>query len=152
MDDGGLHLVKLCVGADGVEDLESWQAQRMRMAEAEGRPAAPRHVTRMWPRRAPEILRGGSLYWVFKGMVLARQAITALEPAPGDDGVTRCAIVLDPVIVRTEAQPRRPFQGWRYLSARDAPRDLGTGLSEDAGLPPVLEAALAHIGVVRRRR
>jgi hypothetical protein len=71
MDDGGLHLVKLCVGADGVEDLASWQAQRMRLAEAEGRPATPRHVTRMWPRRAPEILRGGSLYWVFKGMVRA---------------------------------------------------------------------------------
>lgn len=153
MDDMSvLHLVKLCVGTDGVDDLAAWQARQMRLAASAGHPAAPRHVTRMWPRRAPEILRGGSLYWVFAGFVLARQAITALEPVPGADGITRCAIVLDPAIVRTEAQPRRPFQGWRYLAAHDAPRDLAAGTPAEAGLPPVLEAALAQIGVVRKPR
>ena len=80
-----LHLLKLCVGADTVEDLLDWQAARR--AEAPGRPLA--HVTRMWPRREAELLDGGSLYWVFKGLVLARQPILGMEPREGADGVRR---------------------------------------------------------------
>jgi hypothetical protein len=139
---GPLHLLKLCVGADGVEDLADWHASQP--------PGPLRHVTRTRPKRADDVLDGGSLYWVFKGLVLARQRILGLDPAPGTDGVTRCAIVLDRALVRTEAQPRRPFQGWRYLPAAEAPPDI----SGDAGaetLPPELGAALAALGVVRRR-
>lgn len=141
-----LSLLKLCVGAERVEDLEAWQATLKQRQVAQG--LAPRHVhvTRMWPRRADELLRGGSLYWVFKGLVLARQRITALEPREGDDGVVRCAIVLDDLIVRTEAQPRRPFQGWRYLAAKDAPRDLTAG-DPISDLPGNLRRALSEFGV-----
>lgn len=142
-----LHLIKLCVGAEGVDDLVEWQAGRMAEARAAGA-ADPRpcHVTRMWPKRGAELLAGGSLYWVFKGMVLARQPILALEPRRGEDGIERCAIRLDPEVVRTRPLPRRPFQGWRYLRAEDAPADLiGRGASD---LPPELVARLAEVGVL----
>lgn len=139
-----LHLIKLCVGADTVDDLLDWQAQRL--AEAPGRPLA--HVTRMWPRREAELLDGGSLYWVFKGAVLARQRLLGLEPREGADGARRCALVLAPEVVRTEAQPRRPFQGWRYLRPEDAPRDLAAGESPVLQLPPALRVGLELAGVL----
>lgn len=146
---GQLHLLKICVGAVAVEDLEAWQARRAPLDRAAGR-AGVAHVTRMWPRRANELLDGGSLYWVFKGLVLARQRILALEPATGEDGVTRCAIVLDAELSRVAPQPRRPFQGWRYLTSAEAPPDLGAAAEADA-LPYEIEAALADIGVTARR-
>lgn len=138
-----VNLLKLCVGAERVEDLEVWQARRA-ASTADGLPC---HVTRMWPRRADEVLRGGSLYWVFKGVILARQRILRLDPQTGDDGVTRCAIVMEAQITRTEAAPRRPFQGWRYLDPADAPRDLEAARGGDDDLPAPLRAALAEIGV-----
>jgi hypothetical protein len=148
MTGSSLHLLKLCVGADRVEDLTDWQAGVMARAAAEGRPAVPVHVTRMWPRRSEDLLGGGSLYWVFKGLVLARQRIVALAPQEGADGITRCAIALDPVAVRVRPQPRRPFRGWRYLAAADAPPDLAPGGDGAALLPPAMAADLAVLGVV----
>lgn len=140
-----INLVKLCVGAEKVEDLETWQAARI----AQSGQANPRHVTRMWPKREEELLAGGSLYWVFKGLVLARQRIVRLEEVIGEDGIRRCGIVFDPRVVRTESQPRRAFQGWRYLTPQDAPRDLSTNRagSDDTPLPNKLAAALADIGI-----
>jgi hypothetical protein len=141
-----LHLLKLCVGADGVEDLVGWQAERIAEARSAGQDARPTHVTRMWPRREAELLDGGSLYWVFKGLVLARQRILGLEPRRGADGIERCAIRLGSDVVRTHPQPRRPFQGWRYLRDEDAPRDLMSRGA--AGLPPGLAAGLGRVGVL----
>ena len=138
-----VHLLKLCVGAVQVEDLASWQ----QTARAKGPDGLPRHVTRMWPRRATEVLNGGSLYWVFKGLILARQRILRLDEVVGTDGVARCGLVLDPEIVHTEAVPRRPFQGWRYLGMGDAPRDVPHRNGREENLPPQLRAALAEIGV-----
>ncbi len=148
---GELHLLKLCVGAARVEDLAAWQARYAAAARAAGRDPTLRHVTRMRPRRAGELLAGGSLYWVFSGLILARQRILALEPEDGDDGVRRCAIVLDPEIVRTEAQPRRPFQGWRYLAAAEAPADLAAGAQAADALPAEMGRALSALGVLARR-
>lgn len=144
---GPLHLIKLCVGADEVADLVTWQAARIAEYRASGRDPRPRHVTRMWPKREAEILAGGSLYWVFKGLVLARQPITGFEPQQGEDGIRRCAILLDPAVIRTHPQPRRPFQGWRYLRPEEAPADLAAG-PEAGGLPPKMLADLAQIGVL----
>ena len=126
-----LHLLKLCVGADGVEDLVDWQRARIAERRAAGQDPGPFHVTRMWPKRAEALLAGGSLYWVFRGRVLARQRILGLEPRDGADGIPRCAIRLDRQVVRTAPQPRRPFQGWRYLRAEDAPPDLDGALPSD---------------------
>ena len=137
------HLVKLCVGAEAVEDLEHWQET----ARARGEDGLPRHVTRMWPRREEALLNGGSLYWVFKGLVLCRQRVLRLDPVTGADGISRCAIVLDPKVIRTRPLPRRPFQGWRYLTPEDAPEDLPAGRAAEDTLPPQLAAQLAEIGV-----
>ena len=135
-----VNLVKLCVGADGPDDLEEWQ--RLRFG---GGPAA--HVTRMWPKREEELLAGGSIYWVFKGVLLARQRLIGLEERVGEDGIRRCALVLDPELIRTTAVPRRPFQGWRYLDPGDAPPDLSLERSHDDTLPPDLAAKLAEMGL-----
>jgi hypothetical protein len=139
-----VHLVKLCVGAEAVSDLEDWQ----RSPRAKGPDGLPRHITRMWPKRAAEILDGGSLYWVFKGMILCRQRILRLDEVTGQDGIRRCAIVLEPEVIRTQAAPRRPFQGWRYLAVGDAPPDLRAGRESDDAVPADLNRALAEIGVL----
>ncbi len=140
---GCIHLVKLCVGTDSVEALEDWQA-RGAARDADGRPV---HVTRMWPRREAELLAGGSLYWVFRGTILARQRILGLLPVRRGDGAQCCGVALDPILVRTEPQPRSAFQGWRYLKPSDAPRDLAPSRPGDDALPPELSAALAEIGL-----
>lgn len=136
-----LNLAKLCVGADGPEDLLAWQQQRFGAAPAQ-------HVTRMWPRREAELLDGGSIYWVFKGAMMARQKILRLDERIGDDGIRRCALILDRDLVRVTAVPRRPFQGWRYLPGEDAPADLPAGRGADDPLPPAIAAALAEMGLV----
>ncbi|MEM6679388.1 MAG: DUF1489 domain-containing protein [Pseudomonadota bacterium] len=154
---GALNIVKLCVGADTIEDLAAWQAHVIAERRKAGQTPVPNHVTRMWPRREAEIMapeaggRGGSLYWVIKGIILVRQPILRFEEVM-EDGIRRCAITLDPALVRTEARPRRPFQGWRYLEAADAPRDLGPwrgGAPSAAQLPVHLEEALSSIGVLQ---
>lgn len=140
-----IHLLKLSVGTESVADLAAWQRQRSQTRREAGQDDRPRHVTRMWPKRAETLLAGGSIYWVIKGLVLARQIIAELQPQTGDDGITRCAIILTPRLIRTTPQPRRPFQGWRYLRPEDAPADLGKAEADD--LPPRLMVELSAIGV-----
>ncbi len=142
---GGLHLLKLCVGIDSVEALEASIARRRAAADDPGN-WHPVHVTRMFPRRAGELLAGGSLYWVIGGEIRARQEILALEERMGEDGIRRCAIHLSPTLMRTQPVPRRPFQGWRYLPAAEAPPDIVPRGDEEA-LPEELGAALGLIGV-----
>jgi len=138
-----INILKLCVGAESVEDLSDWQhSQRHHWPKERAV-----HVTRMWPKRAPEVLAGGSLYWVIKGVIQARQRITDLQQVDLGDGISRCALVLDAEVIRTEAAPRRPFQGWRYLDPADSPRDLPKGRGADDALPPSLAQALAEIGL-----
>jgi len=137
-----VHLIKLSVGSESVEQMKDWQTRR----SGQRKDGRYYHLTRMWPKRADELLDGGSIFWVIQGVVLARQRITGLEEMTGADGIRRCAVFLDPQIVRVEAMPKRPFQGWRYLDPKDAPRDLAGG-REEADLPPSLAAALAEIGV-----
>ena len=68
----------------------------------------------MWPKREAEILNGGSIYWVIKGLIQCRQKVLRLDEVIGSDGIRRCAIVLEPKLVRTQSSLTRPFQGWRY--------------------------------------
>ena len=138
-----INILKLCVGAESVEDLTDWQhSQRARWPAG-----VAMHVTRMWPKRAAEVTSGGSLYWVIKGVVLARQRILRLEEVFGADGIRRCGLVLDAEVIRTEPAPRRPFQGWRYLDPMESPRDLPKGRVAEDALPPELARALADIGL-----
>ncbi len=138
-----INLLKLCVGADSVEDLTDWQQSQRRTWP----PGRAIHVTRMWPKREAELLEGGSLYWVIKGAILCRQRITDLQEVDLGDGILRCALIMDAEVIRTEAAPRRPFQGWRYLSPEDSPRDLPKARAKDDPLPPALAQALAEIGL-----
>ena len=140
---GMIHILKLCVGAESVEDLTDWQiGQRPRWPAGQAV-----HVTRMRPRREADVLEGGSLYWVIKGIIQCRQRIHDLQGVTGEDGIARCAIHLDAKVVRTEAAPRRPFQGWRYLDPKDAPRDLAAGRHREDPLPTQLAQALAEMGL-----
>jgi len=139
-----INLIKLCVGAESVESQIAWQAST-RAKTADG---LPRHVTRMWPRQDKALLNGGSLYWVIKGLVQCRQTILRLDEVVGEDGIRRCGIVFDPEIYRTQSAPKRPFQGWRYLRAEDAPPDLPKGRDSEDALPIELSRALAEIGVL----
>ena len=138
-----LNIIKLCVGAESIEDLTDWHLSHAHLWA----PGTTEHITRMWPRRAAELLDGGSLYWVIKGVVLVRQRLLGLEPRQGADGIQRCALVLDTEVVRTEAAPRRPFQGWRYLDPAESPRDLAKTRDREVALPPALAQALAEIGL-----
>lgn len=139
-----INLLKLCVGAESIADLEAWIARR---AAEQGKGARHAHVTRMWPRQEARLLAGGSLYWVIKGQVQCRQKVIGLEEVTGADGVRRCAILLDPEVIRTASAQRRPFQGWRYLKPEDAPPDLPKGRETETALPPQLEQALSDIGL-----
>lgn len=136
-----LNILKLCVGVSEIEELESW----VKDAEA-GRDTLD-HVTRMFPRRKAEIVPGGSLYWVMRGMILCRQPIAALEPVTGADGIVRCRIMFKPQIISVRPAPRRAFQGWRYLEEADAPPDLPkTGRAE--GMPEKMRRELAELGLL----
>lgn len=144
-----LHLVKLCAGADSVDDLAARIDSRAAINEKAGFGRVHDHVTRMHPRREAELLGGGSIYWVIKGVILARQQILGFERRTGKDDIERTAILLDPAYVLTEPQPRRAFQGWRYLAGEDAPGDLkGAGKRRRKGPPPELSLKLAELGLL----
>ncbi|HEX9906364.1 MAG TPA: DUF1489 family protein [Propylenella sp.] len=143
-----LHLMKLCVGCDSIEDLEGWIRDRLKAQKRAGKKPEHSHTTRMIPRRAEELLDGGSLYWVIRGNMQARQRLVAIRPFRDGDGVRRCRLVLDPEVTPTEWHPRRAFQGWRYLTPEDAPRDLGAARAGLRKLPPELRRDLADLGLL----
>ncbi len=155
-----LHLIKLCVGCDSVEDLAEWIAERQKARRRRGGRAEHVHVTRMVPRRVDELTDGGSLYWVIKGTVQARQRLLDIRPFVDDEGIGRCRLVLEPRLVLTEWQPRRPFQGWRYLASGGcaARPQAGEGRRPAGGAqrrtrcarPALGPAALAFDSILRR--
>ena len=141
---GFVNILKLCVGAESIEDLALWQEQNAGRWPA----GMAAHVTRMWPKREAELLDGGSIYWVFKGVMQARQRILRLDEVKGEDGIRRCALVLEPQLFRVAAVPRRPFQGWRYLEPDSAPRDLGASGANLEDMPEDLKRELAELGLL----
>ena len=143
-----LHLIKLAVGCESVKDLQGYVRERMRMAKEQGLPRRHIHITRMTPKRDAVLLDGGSLYWVIKGQVQARQRLLGLKTFTDVDGISRCELVLGPEVIETEFQPRRAFQGWRYLTAEDAPRDLKNMGEGTADLPMELRRELAELGLL----
>ncbi len=130
-----LHIIKLCVGVKEVAELAAWQASRIR------HDPPLRHQTRMMPKRVPDLLDGGSLYWVMAGFVRVRQRILDVREEVWDDGSACCGLVLDHELVPVELRPQKPFQGWRYLDPAAAPPDLPRGAVQATGLEK-LPAAL----------
>ncbi len=130
---GQLHLTKIAFGAKSYAEIESWFANRPRLSL----------TTRYCPKRVEE-LEGGSLYWIHEHALVARSPIIGF--AQLDSG--RWSIDLEPRLIRVQSRPKRAHQGWRYLSAADAPPDLAEG--EDSGdvLPGRLLGQLSKLGLV----
>jgi hypothetical protein len=144
-----LHLIKLAVGCDSVKELKSWVAERMKAAKQKGLPQHHIHITRMTPKRVEEILAGGSLYWVIRGEIAAREKIIAIEPFRDRDGIGRCRLVMQPRVMAVSLRPMRPFQGWRYFSETDAPPDLGKAAAGSlAAMPEPLRRELRDLGLL----
>jgi hypothetical protein len=143
-----LHLIKLCVGCDSISDLQEWIEENQAHYRRLGRAYEQTHTTRMVPKRVDELLDSGSLYWVIKGQVACRQPLLAVRPFTDGDGIGRCHLVLEPTIVPVEPRPYRAFQGWRYLIAKDAPRDLGRHAGDLLTMPEAMRRELADLGLL----
>ncbi len=143
-----LHLIKLCVGVSAIEEMQAWVDNKRGENLRLGRAVEHIHTTRMAPKRADELLDGGSLYWVIKGNVQARQKLIDIRPFTDGQGIRRCHLVMESKLVPTRWQPRRAFQGWRYLKAEDAPADLDGGAGDLTALPPDLRLQLADLGLL----
>ncbi|MGH6815341.1 MAG: DUF1489 family protein [Hyphomicrobiaceae bacterium] len=144
-----LHLIKLCVGVDTIADLARWQTRRI----AERRKSRTRpylfHATRMVPKRQAELLDGGSLYWIVKGLLQVRQRISGFSDGIKPDGTPCCLIHLDRKLVAVRPVLKRAFQGWRYLPASEAPPDLAnTSTGAIDALPPKMRKELAELGLI----
>lgn len=143
-----MNLIKLCVGADSVEDHRTWIDFRLQQARAIGVTAEQYHTTRMYPKRADEIIGQGSLYWVIKGQVQCRQRVLDIRRFTDNEGVSRCKIVLEPTLILTSLQPKRPFQGWRYLRPDDAPRDMADISGDGEPMPDEMRMELSELGLI----
>ncbi len=142
-----VHLVKLCVGIETPAMLRDLIAHRVKRAHEAGREPVTSHITRMSPKKSEELLDGGSLYWVIKGSIQARQSLLDIVNFTDGEGIKRCELVLEPRLVLTAVQPRKAFQGWRYLPSDDAPPDLKqSSLSED--IDPKMLSELSELGLL----
>jgi hypothetical protein len=145
-----LHLIKLSVGMTSPAELEAFMNMRLRISHN------PMHTTRMVPKRADELLKGGSIYWVMKGHITCRQPLKDIrvftdegsEEGKGGGKITRCQLVFEPRIICVRPVPRRPFQGWRYLNAQDAPPDLFSHDTDTAQMPEEMRENLLKMGLL----
>ena len=140
-----MHLIKLCVGVDTVQELADWQAGRLKDLKKKKKPLVLMHVTRQTPKRAEELLDGGSLYWVIKGKIAVRQRLLALKPVT-KNGVPHCGLVYEPKLIPTLRRSHHPFQGWRYLDPKDVPADARD--IKATNLPEALAVELAELGLL----
>ncbi len=138
-----LHLIKVCVGIESIEHLAKVQKSRR-----EGGAKAVFHYTRFTPKKAEDILNGGSMYWIVKGSIAVRQRILDFTPKTFEDEGEYCGIKMERKLVPVMPHPRRPHQGWRYLEAKDAPADLKAGSKASAAMPPALLAELRSLGLL----
>jgi hypothetical protein len=134
-----INLIKLAVGCDNIDVLKDFQAQRLKNF------GEVYHLTRMFPKRADELTDGGSLYWVVKGQLAARQRVLEVREDQDEEGKPRCRLILDTEVVEVERRPCRAFQGWRYLKPEDAPRDRRAGEEEP---PPEMAEELRRLGLL----
>jgi len=143
-----LHLIKLCVGCDSIRDLEDWIKLKLKEKRKRGEKVEHIHRTRMVPKRAEELIDGGSLFWVIRGELACRENIRAVRPFVDKEGIGRCALVLGPKVVPVAPRPYRAFQGWRYLAAKDAPRDLEKAAPGATAMPEQMRRELRELGLI----
>lgn len=141
-----VHMIKLSVGSGSVENLAAWQKKHRTKHFPSLKRRCAYHTTRQRPKRQDELLAGGSIYWVIKGVIQVRQKLLGFETMKKSDGVPSCALLLDPELIVVEPQPRRAFQGWRYLDVDDAPGDLdASGVTRFGDMPLALRQELAAL-------
>ncbi len=144
-----LHLVKLCVGCESIEDLASWQSERLAQMKRDKQKPELFHRTFQMPKRREDLLDGGSLYWVIKGVIQARQPLFDLREGTKDDGSPCALLMLEKTLVPVRPTPRRAFQGWRYLKAEEAPADIKPGSRDQVvEMPAKLRRDLAELGLL----
>jgi hypothetical protein len=143
-----LHLIKLSVGTDSVEDLQHWIRKKLKEKKKRGQKRERVHTTRMVPKRVDELLDGGSIFWVIRGQIACRERILAVRPFVDKEGIGRCHLVLDPKCVLVAPRPFRAFQGWRYLDVKDAPRDLDRAAPGVGAMPEPLRRELRDLGLI----
>ena len=136
-----IHLIKLAVGVDDAAHLRALQSHRLQSF------GEIFHRTRMRPKRQTELLNGGSIYWVIRGNIAARQKLLELRDDSDEMDRPCCRLILDPLLIETSRHPRRAFQGWRYLEAGDAPADLTDLAGKGDPLPPDLIEELKRLGL-----
>jgi hypothetical protein len=141
------NLVKLCVGCSSIADLEEWIEETRLHFKRLGRNYQPTHTTRMMPKRIGAGKTDASLYWVMKSQIVCRQRLLEIRPVVDGEGISRCQLILEPVVHPVRPRPMKPFQGWRYLDQADAPPDLSAlGANED--MPDDLRRELAGLGLL----
>jgi len=144
-----LHIIKLSVGTTSIEDLADWQRERLAAQKRSGEPPRLFHRTGQGPKRRAEVLDGGSIYWVIKGVISVRQKLIGFGEGTKDDGTPCCLLLFDRKLVPVRPTPRRPFQGWRYLGAEDAPPDLQAGARDTVSeMPHAMRKELAGLGLL----
>jgi hypothetical protein len=143
-----LNLIKLCVGVETIQELDDWIARRLADKKRLDQPVEHTHITRMAPKRVDELLSGGSLFWVIKGQIACRQKLLDLRVFTDGEGVGRCALVLEPIVIRVRPRPMRPFQGWRYLAVKDTPEDLFGGDAAIEDMPEPMRRELVSLGLL----
>ena len=143
-----LNLVKLCVGVSTIEELADWQTKHRRRKSRDGVDCAY-HRTFQTPKRQAELLDGGSIYWVIRGIILVRQKLVGFEEGTKEDGSSCCTLMLDRSLVAVRPTPRRAFQGWRYFDVGDAPPDIKAGKKDQiAAMPVEMRKKLADLGLI----
>lgn len=140
-----LHIIKVAAGIKSIERLKEIVAHYSYNDPDLG-PIMPMS-SRNRPQR-PEVLNGGSVYWIIKGKIVARAAIVAIRDEERADGRKGCQICVVPEVIQTVPFIKRGFQGWRYLKPEDAPADQITG-DGDAGKGSAdLAAELQEMGLL----
>ena len=134
----------MAVGVDSFSHLADIQESRLARSET----GELRHMTRNTPRRAAAIEDDGSLYWIIKGCIRARQRIVRIDRTENPEGKKRCAFVLDPKLFTIVPAPHRPMQGWRYLEPAQAPADRGVDVTGEDALPIDMADELRSLGLL----
>jgi hypothetical protein len=131
-----------------VADLEEWVGRKLKEKKKRGQKPEHIHTTRMTPKRMEELLDGGSLFWVIRGEVMCREKLIDIRPFVDREGIARCRLVMDGKLVLVEPRPFRAFQGWRYYTHKDAPRDLARAAPGAAAMPEPLRRELRELGLL----
>ena len=148
MSESPVNIVKLAVGVQSVEELAL--IQRRFLNQAETATNGFYHSTKLMPKKHEAIVKSGSLYWVIKGVICARQKIVAITKQEDSDGIKRCKIFLNDTIIKTTPIRKRPFQGWRYLKRNKTPADIVdpvTGTFDD-DIPLEVQQKLLEVGLL----